>query len=424
MKPLADLYRPTTIDDVVGQTHILGKGNVLTRIIEKGSVPNLIFYGPSGTGKTTVSNIIANNAKKPLYKLNATTASISDVRDIIKKADSNLNKDGVILHLDEIQYFNKKQQQSLLSFMEDGSITLIASTTENPYFAISNAILSRSTIFEFKNIEKNEILKNLKRILSIYCKENNITVNIKESSLDKIATMANGDIRKSINSLDILLSLFASDDAQTEFDITDDNIEKVAQNSLFRYDRDGDEHYDILSAFQKSIRGSDANAAIHYLARLIQGGDLQSICRRLLVIATEDIGLAYPQAITITKSCVDSAFMLGFPEARIPLAQAVILLASCPKSNSAIEAVDAALNDIKKGRIGMIPEHLKDSHYCGAEKMGRGINYKYPHMYPYHWVEQQYLPDDLMNTQYYHHGNNDFENGLKKYWDAVKKQRR
>lgn len=421
MEPLASKYRPKKMDDVVGQKHIAGEGKILRRIIEKGKIPNLIFYGPSGTGKTTIANIIAEVSNKPLYKLNATTASISDIRDVIKESQKEKNVDGIILYLDEIQYFNKKQQQSLLSFIEDGSMTLIASTTENPYFSLFNAILSRATIFEFKPIEIEDVIQNLKRVIGLYETDNGVTINITDEILNKIATASNGDIRKSLNALDILFE--SSELDNNVINISSDDISLVAQKSSFRYDRDGDEHYDILSALQKSIRGSDIDASLHYLARLVMAEDLQSICRRLMVIAAEDVGLAYPQAVMITKACVDSAYMLGFPEARIPLSEAVIMLAGSPKSNSAIEGIDNALADIKVGNIGNIPKHLKDAHYNGAKKLGNGNSYKYPHMFPNHWVKQQYLPDEIKDRKYYTYGNNKFEKGMESYWNEIKQQK-
>lgn len=421
MEPLASKYRPKKMDDVVGQKHIAGEGKILRRIIEKGKIPNLIFYGPSGTGKTTIANIIAEVSNKPLYKLNATTASISDIRDVIKESQKEKNIDGIILYLDEIQYFNKKQQQSLLSFIEDGSMTLIASTTENPYFSLFNAILSRATIFEFKPIEIEDVIQNLKRVIGLYETDNGVAINITDEILNKIATASNGDIRKSLNALDILFE--SSELDNNAINISSDDISLVAQKSSFRYDRDGDEHYDILSALQKSIRGSDIDASLHYLARLVMAEDLQSICRRLMVIAAEDVGLAYPQAVMITKACVDSAYMLGFPEARIPLSEAVIMLAGSPKSNSAIEGIDNALADIKVGNIGNIPKHLKDAHYNGAKKLGNGNSYKYPHMFPNHWVKQQYLPDEIKDRKYYTYGNNKFEKGMENYWNEIKQQK-
>ena len=402
MKPLADLIRPRQLNEVFGQQHILGENKILDRIVKSGRISNMIFYGPPGVGKTTVANIIAEKAGKRFYKLNATNASLKDIQEITKELDTFLGVNGVVLYLDEIQNFNKKQQQSLLEYIEDGRITLIASTTENPYFYIFKALLSRSTIFEFKPVEEGEIKKALKRAIEIRSKDyTEIKLDIKEEAIDYLASYCNGDVRKAINGLEV--------------------AQDSTQSKVIAYDNDGDAHYDILSAFQKSIRGSDADAAIHYLARLIKAGDLISICRRLQVIASEDIGLAYPQASLIVKSLVDSARELGFPEARIPLAEATILLATSPKSNSAYLAIDSALRDLESMTIGDIPMHLKDAHYSGACKMGRGLEYKYPHSYPNHYIEQQYLPDNIKDRTYYQYGENKFERATKEYWKNVKK---
>ena len=421
--PLADRLRPTALNDVVGQKKLLGDGKLLRRIIENNEIPNMIFYGPSGVGKTTVANIIASKTGKTLHRLNATNASVSDIKDIVSTLDSFLAMDGVLLYLDEIQHFNKKQQQSLLEYMENGKITLIASTTENPYFYVYNAVLSRSVVFEFEPVFSEDIENALIRAIS-FLEENDYSgfkLNVPKEAITHIAQCANGDVRKALNSLEVAcMSVMPNDNK--EINITLEIAAEATQKKAMRYDRDGDSHYDILSAFQKSIRGSDPDAATHYLARLISAQDLPSICRRLLVIASEDIGLAYPQAISIVKSCVDSALQLGFPEARIPLAQAVILLATAPKSNSAICAIDAALWDIENKDTGDIPLHLKDAHYGGASKMGRGVEYKYPHSFPEHYVEQQYLPDNIKNAVYYEYGDNKSENAAKQYWEKIKKK--
>ena len=391
MKPLADLVRPTELDEVCGQEHILGKNKILDRIIKSGHISNMIFYGPPGTGKTTVANIIARKAGKRFYKLNATNASLKDIQDITKELDTFLGMNGVVLYLDEIQNFNKKQQQSLLEYIEDGRITLIASTTENPYFYIFKAILSRSTIFEFKPVGEEDIKKALDRAITLRSKEfNEISVKVTNEAKEYLAAYCNGDVRKALNGLEVALnSTKPNDDKEIVIDL--EVVKESTQSKVIAFDMDGDAHYDILSAFQKSIRGSDADAAIHYLARLIKGGDLISICRRLQVIAAEDIGLAYPQAALIVKSLVDSARELGFPEARIPLAEATILLATSPKSNSSYVAINRALADLENMTIDDIPMHLKDAHYGGASKMGRGVEYKYPHAYENHYVKQQYL---------------------------------
>ena len=420
MKPLADLVRPTELDEVCGQEHILGKNKILDRIIKSGHISNMIFYGPPGTGKTTVANIIARKAGKRFYKLNATNASLKDIQDITKELDTFLGMNGVVLYLDEIQNFNKKQQQSLLEYIEDGRITLIASTTENPYFYIFKAILSRSTIFEFKPVGEEDIKKALDRAITLRSKEfNEISIKVTNEAKEYLAAYCNGDVRKALNGLEVALNSTKPNDDK-EILINLEVVKDSTQSKVIAFDMDGDAHYDILSAFQKSIRGSDADAAIHYLARLIKGGDLISICRRLQVIAAEDIGLAYPQAALIVKSLVDSARELGFPEARIPLAEATILLATSPKSNSSYVAINRALADLENMTIDDIPMHLKDAHYEGASKMGRGIEYKYPHAYENHYVKQQYLPDNIQNKVYYEYGDNKMEKTTKEYWNRVK----
>ena len=420
MKPLADLVRPTELDEVCGQEHILGKNKILDRIIKSGHISNMIFYGPPGTGKTTVANIIAKKAGKRFYKLNATNASLKDIQDITKELDTFLGMNGVVLYLDEIQNFNKKQQQSLLEYIEDGRITLIASTTENPYFYIFKAILSRSTIFEFKPVGEEDIKKALDRAINLRSKEfNEISIKVTKEAIEYLAAYCNGDVRKALNGLEVALnSTKPNDDKEILIDL--EAAKDSTQSKVIAFDMDGDSHYDILSAFQKSIRGSDADGAIHYLARLIKGGDLISICRRLQVIASEDIGLAYPQAAFIVKSLVDSARELGFPEARIPLAEATILLATSPKSNSSYVAIDRALDDLENITIDDIPMHLKDAHYGGASKLGRGIEYKYPHKYENHYVKQQYLPDNIKNKVYYEYGDNKIEKTMKEYWSRIK----
>ena len=419
--PLADRIRPMTLDDVVGQHHLIDEGKLLRNIIERNEIPNMIFYGPSGVGKTTIANIIAEKTGKTLRRLNATTASVSDVKEIVQTLDTFLAPDGVLLYLDEIQHFNKKQQQSLLEFMENGKITLIASTTENPYFYVYNAVLSRSVVFEFKPIQAEDVCEALTRAVCML-KENEYSaydVTVCDEAITHIAHSSNGDIRKALNSLEV--AFFATvPDNENKINITLETAVQATQKKAMRYDKDGDSHYDILSAFQKSVRGSDPDAAIHYLARLVSAGDLQSICRRILVMSAEDIGLAYPQAITIVKSCVDAALQLGFPEARIPLAEAVILLATAPKSNSAICAIDAAMHDIETKDTGDIPEHLKDSHYAGSQSLGHGIDYKYPHSFPNHYVKQQYLPDNIKDAKYYEYGDNKQEAAAKQYWDKIK----
>lgn len=412
-QPLADRIRPNSLGDVVGQSHILGQDGLLRRIIESGNIPNMIFYGPSGIGKTTVASIIANQTSRKLYKLNATTASTADIRQIFDELGTLIAPNGALVYLDEIQYFNKKQQQSLLEFIEDGRITLIASTTENPYFYVYNAILSRSTVFEFKPPEAADIVPAVRRGFALAEPE----VTASDEVCEYIASACGGDVRKALNAVEVLAA------ASSDGTVTLADAETAAQRSNMRYDRDGDQHYDILSAFQKSIRGSDPDAAVHYLARLLEAGDLISAGRRLLVMAAEDVGLAYPQAIAIVKSCVDAAFQLGLPEARIPLAEAAILLATAPKSNSGIRAIDAAMKDIHAGKAGDIPAYLKDGHYSGAKKLGRALTYQFPHDYPNHWVEQQYLPDTIKDAHYYEYGPNKTEQRAKQYWDEIKRNK-
>lgn len=413
--PLADRIRPDSLDLVVGQHHLLDEGKVLRNILESGKIPNMIFYGPSGVGKTTVANIAAKRANKRLYKLNATTASVADIKQVVQESESIFGADGVLLYLDEIQNFNKKQQQSLLECIENGRVTLIASTTENPYFYVYNAILSRCTVFEFESVGAADICEALDRATELLGEN----VEITDEAMEHIASTSSGDVRKALNTLEVA-SLTAKTDENGKRIVTLDIIEQTTRKKAFRHDRDGDDHYDVLSAFQKSVRGSDPDAAVHYMARLLTAGDLQSVCRRILVMASEDIGLAYPNAIVITKACVDAALQLGLPEARIPLAEAVIMLATAPKSNSAICAIDAAMADIASGDTGEVPYHLKDSHYSGAEKLGHGQGYKYPHSYPNHYTPQQYLPDKIKHKKYYTYGDNKVEQTTEAYWKKIK----
>lgn len=413
LKPLADRIRPKSIDEVFGQEHLIGEGKIIRNIIETKKIPNMIFYGPPGTGKTTIANILADVSNKKLYKLNATNASVSDIKDIIGDLGGFDAMGGVLLYLDEIQNFNKKQQQSLLSFIEDGSITLIASTTENPYFYVYNAILSRSSVFEFKPLSVSDIKKAVDRAVKILNEENNVSFS--QDAINHIAEVCGGDVRSAINMVELLT--FSKRD---ESEITLSEVEDAIFKKSLKFDKSDDNHYDILSAFQKSIRGSDENAALHYLARLIEGGDIKSAIRRLLVIASEDIGLAYPQAASIVNSLCNSALMLGLPEARIPLAEAVILLATSPKSNSVICAIDDAISDIKNKDCGDIPLNLKDAHYQGASKLGRGLTYKYPHSFENNYVSQQYLPDNIKNAKYYQPGNNKMEKATEEYWKKIK----
>ncbi len=419
--PLADRLRPTKLSEVVGQNHILGENKILTNIVKSGNIPNMIFYGPSGTGKTTVANIIAKASNRRLYKLNATNASVADIKNICAEADSIMADNGVLLYLDEIQNFNKKQQQSLLEYIENGKITLIASTTENPYFYIYNAILSRSTVFEFKAVSAEDIAVALKRGIKIAQKDFDGKIKVGKSAAEFIAEKANGDVRRALNFLELVIT-YTLPNADGDIIIDLDCAERAIQQKAFRYDKKGDSQYDVMSALQKSIRGSDPDAAIHYLGRLIAAEDLQSACRRLMVIAAEDIGLAYPMAIPIVKACVDSALMLGLPEARIPLADATILLATAPKSNSAYMALAKAMSDIENTDTGEIPRQLQNMKYDGAGDVQRGQNYLYPHDYPNHYVKQQYLPDKIKHKKYYEYGENKTEQTAKEYWKKIKSE--
>ncbi len=416
--PLADRLRPKKIEDVSGQKQLLAEGKVLRRIIDSGNIPNLIFYGPSGVGKTTVANIIAENCGKKLCHLNATTASTSDIKEIINSIGTIESAGGILLYLDEIQYFNKKQQQILLSYIENGDITLIASTTENPYFYVYNAILSRSTVFEFKTLSAQDIAEVINRGIGIMTDERDKNIKISGDAVKKIATAAAGDVRRALNMLE--LCIVTADEKDGGILVADDVVEQILASNAVRYDREGDEHYDIISAYQKSMRGSDPDAAVYYLGRLLAAGDLPSACRRLLVCANEDVGLAYPQIIPIVKAAVDTAMMVGLPEARIPLANAVILVATSPKSNSAYMAINSAMQDIEAGVGGDIPRQLQNKHFDGQETEVKGQNYKYPHDFPKHYVNQQYLPDNIKNKKYYLYGDNKTEQKFKEYWSSIK----
>lgn len=418
-QPLADRIRPQTLEHVVGQRHILGENGLLRRIVDSGNIPNMVFYGPSGTGKTTVADIIAKRSGRTLRRLNATTASLADVRDVMDQVGTLLAPNGVLLYLDEIQYFNKKQQQTLLDYIETGKITLIASTTENPYFTIFNAILSRSTVFEFKALTPGDLLPAVERAVKLMDEELGGESQFEDGVKEYLAQASGGDVRKALNGVEVLMNAAATPNGVRTITMADAKL--VAQRSSMRYDRDGDQHYDILSALQKSIRGSDPDAAVHYLARLLEAGDLLSACRRLMVIACEDVGLAYPQVIPIVKACVDAATMLGLPEARLALADAAILMATSPKSNSGHDAINAAMADVRSGKTGDFPRHLQNVHADGTG-FEREQGYLYPHDFPNHWVEQQYLPDALVGRVYYEYGPNKTEQAAKAYWDKIKHQ--
>ena len=419
-EPLAQRLRPRTLAEVCGQQHLLAPGKVFRRTLESGRVPNMIFYGPSGCGKTTVARIIAENSGMRLHKLNGTSASTSDIKAVLAEIGTLQSAKGLLLYLDEIQYLNKKQQQSLLECIEDGSVTLIASTTENPYFYIYNALLSRCTVFEFKALNPADIRTGLNNAVARLEQEDGVPLQADEDALDYLAQSAGGDMRKALGCLEFAVAAAPEEEGTRRIHL--DMVQQVARRTAMRYDRDGDDHYDILSAYQKSMRGSDPDAAVHYLARLLEAGDLISACRRLMVCACEDVGLAYPQIIPIVKAAVDAATMLGLPEARIPLADAVILVATSPKSNSGYLALDAAWDDIRRGKSGPIPRQLQNKHFDGEDALVKGQNYKYPHDFPNRWVEQQYLPDALAGTVYYEYGENKNEQAAKAYWDKVKKK--
>ncbi len=416
--PLADRLRPHTLDEVCGQQHLLAPGRVFRKTIESGRVPSMIFYGPSGVGKTTVARIIAENSGMRLHRLNGTSAGTADIKSVMAEIGTFQSSNGLLLYLDEIQYLNKKQQQSLLECIEDGSITLIASTTENPYFYIYNALLSRATVFEFKPLTPADVRTGLCNAIRKIEQADQVKIEASDEALELLSTACGGDMRKALGSLEFAVAGAAEKDGVRT--LTKEDIKQVAQRSSQHYDKSDDMHYDSISALQKSIRGSDPDAAVHYLARILESGDMLSACRRLLVIASEDVGLAYPQAIAITKACVDSALQLGMPEARIPLADAAVLLATAPKSNSAYNAINAAISDLRRGKTGPIPRQLQNKHFDGEDAEQKGQNYLYPHSYPNHWVEQQYLPDALKNTRYYEYGENKTEQAAKAYWEKIK----
>lgn len=419
--PLADRLRPKTLDEMVGQTHLLAPGKPLRNIIESGELPNMVFYGPPGVGKTTLASIIAKQTDRHLVRLNGTTAGTGDIKEVVAQLDTLVARNGILLFLDEIQYFNKKQQQTLLEHIESGAITLIASTTENPYFYVYSAILSRSTVFEFKSVTPAETEKAVKRAFARLAEERHEEFSIEDGVCSHIATASAGDVRKALNSVELCVLSANTEDGKRL--ITLENAKELTQKSAMRYDRDGDEHYDIISAYQKSMRGSDPDAAVHYLARLLEAGDLPSACRRLMVCASEDVGLAYPQIIPIVKAAVDAAMMLGLPEARIPLADAVILVATSPKSNSGYNAINAATADVKAGRTGPVPRQLQNMHYDGEDNPNKGQFYKYAHEFENHWVDQQYLPDAIKNRRYYEFGDNKNERAAAEYWARIKKKK-
>lgn len=412
--PLAERLRPQSFDDVCGQKHILGEKGPLKRLLHSGNLTNMIFYGPSGVGKTTVAGLVAGMAGLPFRKLNATSSAGKDIKEVLAETEGLEGMNGIVLYLDEIQYLNKKQQQTLLEYIEDGRVTLIASTTENPYFYIYKAILSRCAVFEFKPLSPEEIEENLLRGLKFLNEESGLEKTAQKEALRNIALSSGGDVRASLNFLELCYYIADSE-------ITEEDTVLCAQKNETAYDRSGDDKYELLSALQKSIRGSDENAAVFYLAKLLELGDLQGACRRLMVIASEDIGLAHSQAAVVVKSCVDSALILGMPEARIPLAHATVLLATSPKSNSAYMAYAKAMEDMEKGVGRDMPSRLKNNHYFGVGE--KKAAYLYPHDYPDHWIRQQYLPDDIKDRIYYEYGENKNEQAAKAYWEKIKKQK-
>lgn len=421
-QPLPDRLRPENLSEIVGQEHIFGKDNFIENLIAEDALPNLILYGPPGTGKTTVARIISQKSDRRLFKLNATTASLSDIKNIISEINPITAPNGIILYIDEIQYFNKKQQQSLLEFIENGKITLIASTTENPYFYIYSAILSRSQVFEFKPVSSDDIKKAILRAIKCLEKEDNIEITISDEAMNVLSSISNGDVRKALNTFEICYKSTKMENKKKNI-VFDNVLEKLSQNSFTGYNKTGDDHFDLLSAFQKSLRGSDANASIYYLAKLLEVGELANICRRLLICMCEDVGLAHPAIFPQVKALCDIAIQVGLPEARIPLCDAVILVALSPKSNSAYIAINSAMKDLHNGKNYDVPRHLKNVH-CDSSNINKNDNkksYLYPHDFENHWIKQQYLPDEIKNKKYYIAQSNKTEQSFEAYWNKIKK---
>lgn len=413
MKPLAERMRPNSLNDFIGQKHIIGKGKPLYNLIINKKIPNCILYGPPGTGKTTLANIMANYVDKKFYKLNATTASVKDIQDIVSELDTLLGYNGVVIYIDELQHFSKKQQQSLLEFIENGKITLIGSTTENPYFVLHKAIISRCNIFQFQPLKREEIMEGIIKAIK-RAKEKELNIEYTEEAISYIAEISQGDYRKAYN----ILELAINSQLSSTINLSVEYIESLGQSHI-RSDSSGDEYYNLLSAFQKSIRGSDPDAAVHYLARLIKGGNLQAIIRRISVIAAEDIGLAYPNALSVVNSGIELALKTGLPEAQIILSELTIFLATLPKSNSAYLAISSAISDLENINVGDVPNHLRDAHYSGAKNLGVS-GYKYPHDYSNNYVKQEYMPKELSSKKYYIPQNNKFEENIKNYWANIK----
>lgn len=420
MEPLASRLRPGSIDEVIGQKHIVGEGKILSSMIRNKKLLNMLFYGPPGTGKTTVARLLADLTDREFFMLNGSTDSLKDIREVLDNLNTMMGFAGIILYIDEIHMFNKRNQQILLDYIEDGRVILIGSTTENPHFAVFKALVSRCLVVEFKPLSTGDIVEGLKRGMDVLQKENSLTeFQISASVLANIAGISDGDMRKGLNALEMMfISRYGA--GQTVVEVTDGDAEELLGRKMLNYDSDGDSHYDLLSAFHKSVRGSDPDAAIVYLAMMLKGGDLISVTRRLLCIANEDIGLAYPMAIPIVKAAVDTALQLGMPEAMLPLSNATVLLCTAPKSNSAPMAYWKAAEVIESKPIGEIPPDIRDGHYSGAQSLGRAQNYRYPHSYPHHWVPQQYMPTGLAGMTFYEYGENKMEEATRKYWEALK----
>ena len=422
--PLASRMRPRTLDEVIGQEHIIGPDKLLSRAIRADRIGSVIFYGPPGTGKTTLAQVVANTTSSRFVQINATTAGKKDMEEAIRKAKDALGMEErrTILFVDEIHRFNKAQQDYLLPFVEDGTVTLIGATTENPYFEVNRALVSRSRIFELRALDASDLEKILRRALADRERGlGGMDVIADDDALAFLADVANGDARAALNALE-LGALTTAPGADRKVHLTMEVASECIQKRVLGYDKDGDSHYDTVSAFIKSMRGSDPDAAVYYLARMIYAGeDLDFITRRMIVCASEDVGNADPQALTVAVSAAEAARTIGMPEARIVLAQAAAYIACAPKSNSAIASIDEALSVVKDSATGGIPPYLKDAHYSDASKLGRGIGYKYAHDYPNHYVDQQYLPDELAGRRFYKMSDNGYEKGMRLWLERIGK---